>query len=299
MNNKFQPLLAVKVDDIEALPYPVMVSPKIDGIRCCILTADTGDVLAVTRKLKAIPNTYIREVLSDSAFLNLDGEIITYTDDIADDFNTIQSKVMSKDGTPDFAFWVFDRFARPDQPFAERIAQAEQQLECNDVVNILHHIEIADARALREYEQAMLKAGAEGVMIRDPQGRYKYGRSTVNEAILLKMIRRDRAEAVVVGVEEEMANHNTAELDERGYTKRSTRKEGRVGKGVLGKFVCEWVHDRSVRFEVGTGFTAEQREVFFDESYMGVEITVEYRGLGPNGRPRFPTFVGFRPEMGV
>ena len=53
-----RPMLAETVEDVNSINYPVLVSPKLDGIR--ILKID-GNI--VTRKFKPLPNTYTRQWL--------------------------------------------------------------------------------------------------------------------------------------------------------------------------------------------------------------------------------------------
>lgn len=286
---QFRPLLAAKLEDPSKLRFPVLVSPKIDGVRCCVLR-DGG---AVTRTLKPLPNAYIRETLSVPGFDGLDGELVTYTGDTMDDFSTTQSKVMRRDGKPEFMFFVFDDFSL-EAAFERRLTRAITRTAGMEHFNVdaLAHVECASFAEVEEWERLALAAGHEGLMIRDPAGPYKYGRSTEKEGILLKVIRRDRAEATVVGVVEQMRNDNELTRDERGYAKRSTAKAGRSGAGVLGALVC--TENGSSTFEIGTGFTAAQRAGYWGAALDGRTVTFEFRGRGPNGAPRFPTFVGFR-----
>jgi len=60
MNKRFVPTKPYKivVDDLDNLKYPVIVQPKIDGIRCLI-----RDGRAISYTLKDIPNRYIRETI--------------------------------------------------------------------------------------------------------------------------------------------------------------------------------------------------------------------------------------------
>ena len=51
-----KPMLSATCKDSSQLVYPVLVTPKLDGIRC--LVKDTG---VVSRTLKPIPNKYIRK----------------------------------------------------------------------------------------------------------------------------------------------------------------------------------------------------------------------------------------------
>ena len=71
-------------------------------------------------------------------------------------------------------------------------------------------------------ESACLEFGYEGIMLRDPNGTYKFGRSTARDNILLKVKRFLDDEAEVIGIEEKMSNQNVAEKDNFGRTERSS-----------------------------------------------------------------------------
>ena len=111
-------------------------------------------------------------------------------------------------------------------------------------------VEIRDAAQLAAYEEDCLAEGYEGVMIRTPDSPYKCGRSTEREGWLLKIKRFEDAEAVVLETYEGMSNHNEAQRDAFGRTKRSSAQAGKVGRGELGGFVVSAV-DSNVVFRLG------------------------------------------------
>ena len=111
----------------------------------------------------------------------------------------------------------------------------------------------ARAQELLEYEDLCLTAGYEGVMLRNPTGKYKCGRSTLKEQILLKLKRFLDAEAIVVGFEEKMHNDNVQEKNELGLSKRSFKKDGLVFANTLGSLIVEDPITKT-RFGIGTGF---------------------------------------------
>src|SRR4051812_20439337 len=68
--NVVKPMLA-KDGDLSKITYPVIVQPKLDGIRCFIV-----DGVARSRTFKPIPNAEIQAALGRSEFDGLDGEIV-------------------------------------------------------------------------------------------------------------------------------------------------------------------------------------------------------------------------------
>lgn len=285
----FKPLLA-SAADVKSLVYPLLATPKIDGIRC--LVTEEGPL---SRKLKPIPNLHIQSMLNDAGLVGLDGELLTFTNGVRDDFNTVQSKVMSRDGEPDFKFIVFDRFDIPEEPYFRRVQLIDTQ--GHSTLEVLHPVEINNQDELDQYEaECVDKLGWEGVMLRRPFSPYKYGRSTAKEGILLKLKRFVDTEATIIGVVEQYENTNEAKINALGLTERSSAKAGKVAKGTLGALRCSWEHGE---FEIGTGFTQAQRDALWAErgSLIGKKVTFKYQGLGSNGAPRFPVFLGIRRDL--
>lgn len=278
----FKPLLAAPAD-LSTLAFPVLASPKIDGIRCLI--TEEG---AVSRTLKPIPNRHIRAMLSDLP-VGYDGELLTFTNGERDDFNTVQSKVMRADGEPEFTFQVFDNFAL-DATFEARL----RSLATTNFAIPVHHQHLSSMAELDAFERECVEDhGWEGIMLRAPRGPYKFGRSTVKERILLKVKRFEDDEAVVISCIEQMENQNLATRNALGRTERSTCKDGLVPKGTLGALSCSW---RGITFEIGTGFNDAQRADLWSRrgSMAGTRVTFKFQGVGPNGKPRFPSFKAIR-----
>lgn len=290
----FKPLLAAKAD-MDKLSFPMIASPKIDGIRC-LIDHQRG---AVSRTFKPIPNDYVRECLNEYLFdiAGLDGELVTYTDGVLDDFNTIQSKIMSVDGEPTFLFHVFDDFTTPSLPYTERISTLYERTRAFPYGGPVPTETVLDMGELARLEkQYVEEENWEGVMLRRPDGPYKYGRSTVNEAILLKVKRFEDAEAVIVGAVELMRNNNPATINALGHTERASNKENLSPAGTLGALMLDW---NGARFEVGTGFDTATRQRLWDnrEAIVGKLATFKFQGVGSQGAPRFPVFLGIRFDL--
>jgi len=285
--DKFKPMLAGTLTDMSKLKYPIIASPKLDGIRCLVIS---GKV--VSRKLKDIPNHYIRQTILSQApeQMDLDGEIMLKSGD----FNNVQSAVMSEDGEPDFVYHVFD--AVGGNSYINRIYTLDKHFP-TDNIQVLDSVQIDSEFELLEYEKNCLQLGYEGVMIRSLDGPYKFGRSTENEGYLLKMKQFHDAEAKVVGFIEREHNANVATKDALGKTKRSTHKANMIPSNTLGAIQVET--ESGIPFSVGTGFTDVQRKHIWEnrESYIGRFVTYKYQELSSYDVPRFPVFKCFREDM--
>ncbi len=302
MSKPFKPLLACEAD-LSKIKYPVLASPKLDGIRC-IIHPELGPV---SRKLKPIPNKALREKLAKLPAW-LDGELIAGPPTAKDVMQRTSSTVMSheSDDTDNVTFYVFDRVDEEHhrkgwEPcwYSTRYdALLGMTLAHQECVEILDSVLLSHDLDLSTYESECVEAGYEGVMLRDPRGIYKFGRSTVKEGILLKVKRFADQEGTVIGFVERMHNENEATKDNLGHTKRSSAKAGKVGAGTLGALVLliEGWGEHTV--EVGTGFDDAQRARIWaaPQLYLGRLVTFKYQPSGSKDAPRFPVFKAFRDE---
>ena len=292
---RFRPMLAAKIaaEDVPGLRYPLLASPKIDGIRVLV----HPQLGPVTRTLKPVRNEHARSLLSGLP-PGLDGEVVCGAPTHPAVMNRTVRGIMRASGEPRFRFLVFDWFSDRAEPYRDRHARlAELPGSAPDFVRVVEHVYVFGPRALRAFEERQVAAGYEGVVLRDPEAAYKYGRSTAAEQGLLKLKRFEDAEAEVVGVRELFSNANELERDERGYARRSRRRENLVPRGVLGALVCR-APGFAGEFEVGTGFTEEERARLWASRRRLVGRTVRFR-YQPSGvvdAPRFPTFAGFRED---
>lgn len=293
-----KPMLSATLDCIESLNYPVLVSPKLDGIRCLIV-----DGIAVSRNFKRIPNDAISTALNHAGLTGLDGELIVGDPKAPDCYRKTNSGVMSHDGDPDWTFWVFDDFGDIMSPFFLRLASAKARIaglssELKKRVRLVTHVTKRSAEELHEYEAQHILAGYEGVMVRHPEGLYKYGRSTPREGALFKLKRFTDGEARVVGFEEQMQNNNEKTRDELGRAKRSSHKENKRAKGTLGalKVVDKWT---GVHFDIGTGFTDKERFDIWADRPNWLNKLVKYKSLavGVKEKPRHPVYLGERLDI--
>ena len=284
----FKPLLAHTIEDTSAVKFPCIVSPKLDGIRCIII-----DGVAMSRSLKPIRNEYVQKCIGNREYNGLDGELIVGDMYAPDCYRVTNSGVMSKDGEPDFSFRIFDRVDM-DAPFYERLDSLPYN---KPFIRIVPHLVAVNEDHLLQLESEFLSKGAEGVMVRSFEGRYKQGRSTMKEGILGKLKRFTDNEYEVVGFEERMHNGNEATTNALGHTERSSHKSGKVGRGDLGALVLRT--PAGLEFNCGSGFNDEQRHEIWNNqgAYLGKLAKVKSFLVGVKDLPRFPTFLGFRDEI--
>lgn len=298
-----RPMLAYTIEDVNELKFPLFVSVKLDGIRC---TVQNGTL--ISRSGKPIQSPVAQAMFGRTEFEGLDGELI-FGDMFAKDvFQKTTSAVMSKTWPEELdksllSFHVFDKMS--DKPYNERFNEVLFVLKGkNEFDNIpafvLVQTRVNNAKELLILEQSFLNKGAEGVMCRSIDGKYKNGRSTKKDGIIGKLKRFSDSEALILGFEEKMHNANELKVDSLGYAERSTNKQNMVGMDTLGSIVCKDMKT-GVTFSIGSGFNDALRKEIWNnrDSYMGKIVKYKYFAIGTVDAPRFPVFLGTIEFVGI
>jgi DNA ligase 1 len=292
----FRPLLAPREDPLSypgyfrELRYPLLCSPKYDGIRCL-----TFDGTCYSRTMKPLPSLQVQEEFCH--FHNFDGELLVGNPTDFGVYNRTQSHVMSADKPGEVKYYVFDYLADLAMPFLERNFEVESL--CKGQENVVHVPQtlIETESELLEYEYFCLAEGYEGIIMRDPHGHYKCNRGTFREGLIYKLKRFEDAEGVVVDFSEQMNNNNELETDERGYAKRSHVKENKEPGGMVGNFIVDY---NGELLDVAPGsFTQEQKKEIWEhqDHYLGSIIKFRFMRHGMKNVPRFCRALGFRNDL--
>lgn len=293
----FKPLLAIEHSKVKTAPANMYMSEKLDGIRCVVF----GGV-GYSRSLKPIPNAYIQAYfkLHADVLEGLDGELIVGDKNAPDVFNQSTSGVMRQDGQPNFVFWVFDKY-HPTETWLARYAFLKHyESNMPSRVKLLEHFPVEDMFNIDEFERDMLAQGAEGVMLRDADAKYKCGRSGTKNPELQKVKRFIDNEFLVIGFEPKYTNTNEAKINELGHTERSTAKAGMKALDTMGALILQTKEGEV--FTCGSGFTDKLRDTMWAErdGLIGKLAKVKYFDVGNGYKvPRFPVFVGIRAEGDV
>jgi DNA ligase-1 len=287
MKPNFKPLLAVQAD-LDNLDYTDMwLSPKLDGIRAIVI-----DGVVMSRSLKPIPNMHIQSLFKHLE--HYDGELIVGEPTAPDVYRVSNSGCMSVNGMPDVTFYAFDHIGNMDLDYENR----HMQLENEPRVHVLTQHPIVDAYDLDVLEGLYLEQGYEGVMLRKargPKSKYKRGRSTAKEHTLLKVKRMSSDEAEIVSVVELEHNRNEATTNALGHTERSSHRGNKVLGATMGSLAVRCLKT-GVEFNIGTGFSAEDRAWFWQNKtdVIGRYVTYNHFAVGRKDLPRFPSYKGFR-----
>lgn len=295
----FKPMLAPQEDPqscakfFDYLSYPLLASYKLDGIRGVPIA---GTVCS--RTLKALRSRQVQKKYGKHSWL--DGEMIIGEPTDPNQINLCQSHIMSFDKPhPDLRFYVFDcaNTLLKDMPFRERLHITKQLVEDTKDPSIyfLEHKQINSYEELICFEEEALNLGYEGLMLRNPEGRYKHNRATMLDNIIFKLKRYIDDEGLLIGLEEMYTNTNEMTRDERGYAKRSSAKEGLVPAGTTGKFIVKW-KDLTLKVSPGKFKHDELQYIWNNQKEFIEKVYVKFRffGYGMLNMPRFPRAITFR-----
>ena len=286
---KIKPLLSCEVP-LDKVNFPIYISTKFDGIRALVI-----DGVVYSRSLKPIRNKHVQKLFGKSEYNGFDGELIVGDIYAKDVFQKTTSGVMSEDGTPDVTYYVFDIFTNNTETYKERLYTLNDKLVLDQFPNVVatQQLYIKTKEELTELLSKEKVKGGEGLIGRNPNGVYKYGRSTPKEQLSIKFKFFEQGEFEVVGYNERMHNTNEQKRDELGYAERSSAKDGLVPTNTLGSLVLKYGDDT---FNCGTGFSDALRyEIWSNQDkYLGKLASIRYMSVGAKDLPRVPSFIGFR-----
>ena len=272
----FDVALAQKVENLDSLKYPVMIQPKLDGIRCIAITDLDGKATLYSRRGKVFENfPKIEHSLSKYKDMVFDGEIMD------GEFQNLMTQVHRKDDvdTSNAVFNIFDFMTKREwdnQESEMSYARRHEILSHNfkDPDHCCRLVEIHKAyspeEVMRRHDK-FLEQGYEGTMIKDPLATYKFKRSKA----LLKYKPVNTIDLQVVAMVEGTGKH----------------------QGSLGALVCRYFDDT---VNVGSGFDDAERAAIWSraEEFAGTIIEVQYQDATTNkdGQKslRFPVYLGIR-----
>lgn len=296
----------MKGDDFveDKLVFPYLASYKLDGYRAF---HEGGKIL--TSSANPVTNAFTQERFQNRTlagmphldFTGLDGELVVGAWNDPRAFHNTSGPVRKKTGEPDVRWYIFDDRTNPGEAFAHRSQSACRRVEelharGFDRIDYIPQRMVLNLEQLLAFEKEAVDAGFEGIMLRDPNGRYKYGRSTVNENLLLKVKRFITEEARITALIEQMENLNESELDNFGRSKKSENKDNKIGTGMVGAFTVE--SDKWPRpFQISaTSLSHDERRYAFQnpQEFLGELGRFKYFPHGVVDVPRHGIFEAIR-----
>jgi DNA ligase-1 len=137
----------------------------------------------------------------------------------------------------------------------------------------------------------------EGTMLRNASGLYAFGKRSSD---LLKIKQFQDAEAKIIGVTQLFTYEKViVPMGTPGARKKSNGTYVKNGEptpqNMIGALVCEL--NNGVKFEIGTGFTHEERSAYWCVPPIGHYVTFQYQELSGDGVPLFPSFLRMKEDL--
>jgi DNA ligase-1 len=267
------------------------LQPKLDGVRALtVVDFESRTVTMYTRNGKVLDNfghitdKLVEQIDNFGRSYVLDGEVVSHS------FQDLMKQVHRKSDVQaqDARLCLFDilplvEFKQGKSVMAQRrrtqfLRNFENIFADTGCIDVIPQIEVNLDEFLgdieyKDYNKAMVAAGYEGIMIKDPEAKYECKRSVS----WLKQKPFIEVSLTVVATEE-----------------GTGRNEGKMGA-----LVCEGTDDgKLIKVNVGSGFTDTQREDFWGCRVDGQVVEVRADAVTQNQDGtyslRFPRFQRFR-----
>lgn len=291
MSKPFRPMKPpTGVLNIDDLKYDnLWGSIKYDGFRTAIRGNRT-----VLNSLRELDNLHVRQMLTSIPELEgMDGELVVLPLNDNKCFNRCQSAFKAAKGEPEFCFVIFDRIT--NQTFEERWLKYDHPTY-PDWVMIDRPIKIENRWQLDMFIEEALEDNHEGIILRQGDETYVFGRGTFKKQQLLRVKPMESAEGKIIGFECEYENTNEVKINALGRSKRSLSKEGLIPKNTLGKLICETERWGVVKI---SGFSDKFADEVWrnKEKYLGEFAHFNFQEIGSIDQPRLAKFKGIRAKV--
>lgn len=320
---EFKPLLCPNDEiDLNTLTYPLLASTKMDG---CRLLFKQGKI--VTRSLKELPNIQLNQKFervrkfSENTQSIFDGEIFTpnvpfqfivscfMTEDYEDkksikkwkelceeyNYNVSREEVFNK-----LKFYCFDNINSDlfNTPFRARINNAITFCESlPDLCVGVEHWAVYSAKEVQQVFEQVVEKGGEGIILRNPNSPYKFGRCTIKENIAYKVKPWATVDSKIIGFIQATQVNEDAEktVNELGRSRTSKRQEDRHTIDKAQAFVVDF---EGKELSVPIALPDEKKEYIWkhQEEFIGKFIEYKYMTVGMKDLPRIPKFIRFRED---
>jgi len=309
--------------NLNDLSYPLLASTKLDG---CRLLIHNGELL--TRSLKPLKNKQLREKFQKIADFTkeeeiiLDGECYAHgipfqfivscfmTQDY-DDIKAIKkwtnlcqehdyfiSRQEMLDKLKFYCFDCLDDGMLNDCYFSARYkAMLEYTKKFPELIVPVIHKEINNSDELSNYFEEAVNRVYEGLILRNPNGLYKYGRCRISEQNSYKVKPWVTIDSKIIGIVQATVVNDDVEktVTELGFS-RTSKKQG--DRHLINKANAFIVDYEGKELHIPIAMTDEQKLYIWEHQNEYIGKFVEYKfmkiGMKENGLPRIPKMLRMR-----
>lgn len=269
----FKPTLADRYDRRkDKVTFPVIASPKLDGMRCIV---DINGMWSRANKpIKSAPHIYeaLKPVFEMHPNAKFDGEL--YNHKYKDNFEKIISLAKKskpteedlKESAEKLEFHIFDVFLNDDTPYDGRLSWLLSLFDYTP----LPMCKVVPTRKLNSHEQISVthdqyaNDGYEGIMVRLEPSTTPYICKRTNKLLKVKMMQDE--EFPIVDITEGVGNRS----------------------GIAGRVICRMKTGEEFEAGLSGDFDYFKELLENKDKYIGKPATIQYQGLTvARGVPRF------------
>lgn len=294
----------------------VWAEPKLDGVRGGWYGGCDDSIAGFTgRSLEPFANRELTKFWSHPDFKFLDGELILHGKpwNYPRLCNEVTSMTNTITGHPEkSALVVFDWLSGLDLPYWRRYAILEKRvakLEAHygNRVQLMPFVPISDYDDLMRRDEKHLNDDLEGTILRDPNLSGKPGRSSKTLIHLWRIKRFIDFEVKVTRFDAALENRNEQKVNALGHKERSTHKENKHPKEMVGtvygvvlkdvKYDGKLLFPKDMEIAIGPGrMTHDFRKLSYAKPELLVDQIAKVKTFphGVKDKPRMPTFETLR-----
>jgi len=248
---------------------PFLLQSKLDGERCRAIVGPDNTVHLWSSEANLIESApHINLALEEMCLplgLELDGELYIHETDFGDLHSIISQKNQLADNYDTLEYHIFDLVD-------ETMTQLERAVHLSRIkfyppLFAVPNTMVSTIDEVLKWVESFTDHGYEGIILRELSGTYIRRRSP----LMMKYKPHQSDYYTIIGAQQE--------VDKFGHLKPS-----------LGALIC--TSDEGTVFNVGSGFTAEQRRDYWlnQAELIGKLAHIKYQNITPNKVPRFPVF---------
>jgi ATP-dependent DNA ligase len=256
--------------------FPVLVQPKLDGVRCGVSFSQSGDIIlksSTQEDIISVPhiNAFIEEFFQEQNLTvpELDGELYLHGLSFEDIYSITGRTVNFHPEFHKIEFHCFDlkEFSTPQFIRTMKLRDYFNVIPPSAPLKLVKTFPASSFDDIWNLYQAFLTDGYEGIIVREINNLYLPRRS--NQVMKFKPKKDDWY--TVIGTQEEIDKNGTP-------------------KNRLGALVC--LGSSGDTFTVGSGLTDKERDELWGQDLTGWLCHVQYQStFSGRGVPRFPVFM--------
>jgi DNA ligase 1 len=279
----------------DVVDKPYLASTKLDGFRCVFKNG-----LMLSNSLKELPCKQLQtrfehmKRLSKETGLIYDGEIFSPEMTFQKISHFCMTQDLEEEKLPDsLCFNMFD-LVDMNNPGLTAIQRYElyKELKQPFVKIIEQRLITTPAEAENMFNEA-LSNNFEGLMLKNPTGKYKYNRVTTKSGDGFKLKPYRTYDMLIIGIEQATVVDPEAEItkNELGHSRTSKKKGDRIPIEQASAYVVQMDDGRTLKATIAE--THEQKQYIWthQSEFIGKHVEVRAMEVGAKDVPRHPTTV--------